>query len=57
MDKKYYTLITEYLIRKLKVNSSAVDLDTGEVINPVLTDAQKKNVKNFVQVQKVLLFY
>ena len=47
MDSKYYTLITEYLIRKLKVNASSVDMVTGEVYNPVLTDAQKKECEEF----------
>ena len=40
MDKSRYNLITEYLIRKLKVNVSCVDMKTGEVLDPVLTDAQ-----------------
>mgnify|MGYP003134923006 CR=1 FL=1 len=47
MNPKYYPLITEYLIRKLKVNTSSVDLTTGEVINPVLTEEQKKECEEF----------
>ena len=47
MDQKYYTLITEYLIRKLKAKASSVDMVTGEVYNPVLTDAQKKECEEF----------
>ena len=47
MDSKYYPLITEYLIRKLKVNVSSVDLRTGEVYDPALTDAQKTECEAF----------
>ena len=47
MNQKYYPLITEYLIRKLNINVSSVNAETGEVINPVLTDAQKKECEEF----------
>jgi len=47
MDSKYYPLITEYLIRKLNANVSSVNLATGEVNDPVLTDAQKKECEEF----------
>ena len=47
MDKTHIQLIPEYLIRKLKVNASSVDMITGEVYNPVLTDAQKKECEEF----------
>ena len=47
MDQKYYPLITEYLIRKLNANTSSVDMRTGEVYDPKLTDAQKKECEEF----------
>ena len=47
MDKANYNLITDYLITKLKVNTSCVDMETGEVLDPVLTDAQKKECEEF----------
>tara|TARA_R100001079_G_C4431624_1_gene144443 strand:- start:509 stop:847 length:339 start_codon:yes stop_codon:yes gene_type:complete len=47
MDKSRYNLITEYLVRKLKVNVSCVDMKTGQVLDPVLTDAQKKECEEF----------
>ena len=47
MDSKYYPLITEYLIRKLNVSVSSVDMVTGEVNDPVLTDAQKAECEAF----------
>ena len=47
MDSKYYPLITEYLIRKLNANVSFVDMKTGKVYDPVLTDAQKAECEAF----------
>ena len=47
MENSKHTLIEEYLIRKLKVNASSVNLVTGEVLDPVLTDEQKKECEEF----------
>ncbi len=44
-----HTLITEYIIRKLKTHNFSVDMDTGEVYKPVLTEEQKAECKAFCE--------